>query len=168
VSQINDVLDRIAHIQVLIEVTGAPRPNVLSAEPYLPSDVASNYCPFFINEIHGGPSDIPISAGQQYLTDDVWMVLCVRRFEATTNLKLGEQEKLLWRDAVYAAFAQRVKLSDPANDNVLGQSHVGLSYVLDAHIKSWEPIKYIYGVTPFLALKYILAVNYFYVTTIAA
>jgi hypothetical protein len=167
-SHINDILERIAHIQVLIEVTGAPRPNVLAAEPYQPSNVTSNYCPFFVNEFHPQTGDIPISSGQQYRTEDIWMMLCVRRFEAATNLKLGEQETFLWTDAVYAAFAQRVKLSNPANDNVPGHSHEGLSFVLDSHIKAWDSIKYVYADLEFLALKFILEVNEMYVTAINA
>src|SRR5262245_57645355 len=123
-SNTNRIVERIAQIQVLIEVPGAPRPNVILSEPYQPSDTNSAVCPFFINELHGGASDIPISAGQQYIEEDVWMVLCVRRKEANTNLKLTIQETVMWRDAVYAAFAQRIKLSNPADDTLPGNSHV--------------------------------------------
>lgn len=167
-SQLNQILERVAHIQVLIEVPGAPRPNIMLSEPYMPSSTASNSAPFFINETHGGPSNLPIASGQQYHSTDVWMVLCVRRLEAGSNLKLSENEKIMWRDAVYAAFSQRVKLSDPAMDNVPGQSHVGLSFVLDCFVRSMEPIKYVYAEAEYLALKFILQVNEMYVTTIAA
>lgn len=167
-SQLNQMLERIAHIQVLIVSEGAPNPNVMLAEPYQPSTVSSNTAPFFVNETHGGPSNLPIASGQQYLTTDVWMVLCVRRFEANTNLKLGENEKMMWRDVVYRAFSQRVKLSDPEQDNVIGHSHEGLPFVLDCYIKSMEPIKYLYADSEWLSLKFILTVNELYVTPIAA
>lgn len=165
-SRTNEILERIAAIQITIEVTGAPRPNVLMAEPYQPSDTNSARCPFFINELHGGPARIPISAGQQYVEEDIHMVLCVRRKEAGTNLKLGVKEIVMWRDAVLAAFAQRVKLSNPANDSLPGNSHVGLSFVVDGEIKNWEAIEYVYGANEYLALMFVFHVNEMYVTTI--
>lgn len=168
-SQANQIAVRLAEIQVNIEVVGAPRPNVIMAEPYLPSSTVSAVCPFFINEAHGGPADLPISSGQQYVTTSYWMMLCLRRFEANTNMKLGVEETLLWRDAVLAAFALRVKLSSPADDLLPGNSHVGLSFVLDAHIVAWEaPVNYTYGENQYLALKFVLNVNEFYVTPINA
>jgi hypothetical protein len=166
-SQLNNILERIAAIQVNIEVAGALRPNVILSEPYLPSQTDSTNCPFFINEVHGGPSDIPISAGQQYITDQIDMFLCVRRREANTDLKLGTKETVLWRDAVYAAFAKRVKLSNPADDNLPGNSHVGLPYVVDARITSWEaPVAYRYAEIEYIAFRFVLEVNEMYVTDI--
>lgn len=167
-SNTNQILERIAQIQVLIEVDGALRPNVILAEPYQPSDTNSAACPFFINEVHGGPADIPISSGQQYVEEDIWMVLCVRRVEAGTNLKLTSQETIMWRDAVLAAFAERVKLSNPLDDSLPGNSHVGLSFVVDGAIKRWEQIKYIYAANEYLALKFVFHVNEMYVTPINA
>lgn len=168
-TQLNTILQRIADIQITVEVAGAPRPNVIVAEPYQPSDTASTYCPFFINEVHGGSADIPISSGQQYVTSNIEMFLCVRRREAETELKLGAQETIAWRDAVFSTFAKRVKLSDPADDSRAGHIHEGLTFVLDAHIGSWEaPVEYKYASSNYLALKFTLIVNEFYVTTIAA
>ena len=166
-SHTNALLERLAQIQVLIEVPGALRPNVILAEPYEPSDTSSAVCPFFINEIHGGPSNLPISAGQQYLQEDIWMVLCVRRVEAGTNWKLTLKETVAWRDAVYAAFAERVRLSNPADDELPGNAHVGLPFVVDGVINRWDPIKYVYGTNEYAALKFIFHVNEMFVTTIA-
>ena len=166
-SNINDILVRLAEIQVTVEVPGAPRPHVIKAEPYEPSNTNSSDCPFFINELHGGRPNLPISSGQQYDSNDIWMVLCVRRAEAETNLKLSLQETVMWRDAVKAAFANRVKLSNPADDNTPGRSHVGLPFVVDCHIKAWESLRYTYVDTDYLALKFVLEVNEMYVTTIA-
>ena len=168
-TKFNNVLTRIAEIQVTIETPNAPRPNVIMAEPYQPSDTNSINCPFFINEAHGGPADIPISSGQQYVTTDVWMVLCVRRQEANMDLKLGAQETIAWRDGVFSAFAQRVKLSNPADDNRAGHIHEGMTNVLDAHITSWEaPVNYVYAANSYLAIKFVLRINEFYVTPINA
>ena len=166
-SNTNEIVERIAQIQVLIEVEGAPRPNVILAEPYQPSLTSSANCPFFINEIHGGVSDIPISAGQQYIEEDIHMVLCIRRKEASTDLKLTIKEVVMWRDAVYTAFAERVKLSNPIYDDVPGQSHIGLSFVVDGVITSWNDIEYEYGDSVYLALRFIFHINEMFVTEIA-
>lgn len=164
--QFDQIMLRIANIQIAINVPGEPRPNVLLAEPYQPSDTNSIYCPFFINEAHGGPTDIPISSGQQYATTEIWMMLCLKRKEAMTNLKLGARETIMWRNSILAAFANRVKLSNP-EDDATGQAHYGLPFVLDAHITSWEaPVNYVYAANEYLAIKHVLRVNELFVTTI--
>lgn len=113
-SQLNVIMRRIAAIQLTIEASGLPRPQILAANPYQPSDVSSIQCPFFVNEIRGGPSDLPIAAGQQYRTHNIQMMLAVARREANTNLKYNVQETAAWVDVVYAAFAAHIKLSAPA------------------------------------------------------
>ena len=112
-SYANDTQVRIANIQITIQVQGLPIPYVLQAEPYQPSDVSSASCPVWINEIRGGPSDTPIANGQQYIESDVLMNLCVARKEANIDLKYGIDATIAWRDAVYAMFAQHIKLSAP-------------------------------------------------------
>lgn len=113
-SQLNAFLERIANIQVNITVPGVGRPQVLTAFPYQPSDVSSIQCPFWVNSLRGGPSDLPIANGQQFRTTNVYMYLAVVRREANTNLLYSEQQTAQWVDAVYAAFAQHIKLSRPA------------------------------------------------------
>lgn len=165
--QFDQIMLRIANIQITVEVPGVSRPNILAAEPYQPSDTNSIKMPFVINEAHGGPADIPISSGQQYVTTDIWMMFCLKRKEGMTNLKLGARETIMWRNAVLSTFAKRVKLSDPAMDDVPGQAHYGLPFVLDAHITSWEaPVNYVYAANEYLAIKFILRVNEFYITEI--
>lgn len=97
-----------------VEVPGLGRPNVLASNPYLPSDVSSLQCPFWINELRGGDSDLPISSGQQYRSTNISMNLCVVRREGETNLKYSDQLTAEWVDAVYSTFAQHVRLSAPA------------------------------------------------------
>lgn len=165
-SHINEIAVRIAEIQITVEAPGTPRPQIQVAEPYQPSNTSTTNCPFFLNEIHGVSSDIPIASGQQYATENFYMILCIRAKEHNTDLKLSIQEVVSWRDAVYAAFSQRVKLSNPADDDTPGHAHEGLEFVLDARISSWEQIAYLYGDNEYLALKFVLTVNEFYVTTI--
>lgn len=113
-SQLNTFLERIANIQVNISVPGLGRPQVLAANPYQPSDVSSLQCPFWVNELRGGPSNLPIANGQQLRTTSVHMFLAVVRREGNVDLKYSVQQTAEWVDAVYAAFAQHIKLSAPA------------------------------------------------------
>jgi|SRR5581483_2778952 len=115
-SAANDILTRIANIQITVGVPGLGIPVVLQAEPYQPSDMNSVSCPFFVNEIAigaGNGSDLPIANGQQFITTTIAMMLAVARKEANIDLKYGVENTLKWRDAVYAKFAQHVRLSAP-------------------------------------------------------
>lgn len=236
-SQLNDFLTRIADIQIGINVSGLGNPWVLSAEPYQPSDATGFTMPMFINEIHGGLSDLPITDGQQRRNTDVVMYLLVARKEANINLKYGVSNTAQWVDSVYAKFAQHLKLSapainilsstntnpiqittavphrfisgdpvtianhlvntnangswiatvpDPTNPNsvtftipavgngVGGQTGTAIKtqpvdkdYILQAYISQWNLVDYAYGSSVFLALRFVLKVTEFYVTTIA-
>lgn len=110
----NQALVRIANLQVTIGVPGLPNPYVLQAEPYQPSDMSSVSCPFWVNEIRGGPADLPISSGMQYITTRINMMLAVARRDAAIDLKYNVETTLKWRDAVLAMFAQHIKLSEPS------------------------------------------------------
>lgn len=112
----NSMLIRIASIQAQINVPGLDIPYVLQAEPYQTSEEASLACPFFMNElpVQGNHADIPIAAGQQYIDTVIDMMLAVKRMASATDLKFSVAVGHAWRDAVFAAFAQHVKLSSPA------------------------------------------------------
>jgi len=112
-SYTNQALERIAAIQITIGVPGLGIPVVLQAEPYQPSDMSSVSCPFFVNEIAGGATDLPIADGEQYVETEIHMMLAVERRVANIDLKYGVKETLQWRDAVLAMFAQHIKLSAP-------------------------------------------------------
>lgn len=114
-SQTIQALVRIATIQSTITVPGLPIPLILQAEPFQPSNVTSIIAPFFVNELalNGGPARLPISAGMQYITTMIEMMLAVQRKEAGIDLKYNIQNTLQWRDAVFAMFATHVKLSYP-------------------------------------------------------
>lgn len=236
-SQLNDFLTRIADIEIGINIPGLGNPWVLSAEPYQPSDESSFVLPAFINEIHGGPSDLPITDGQQRRTTNVVAYLLIARKEANTNLKYGVANTAQWVDAVYAQFSQHVKLSAPSisilsstnaspiqitttvphrfvtGDAVTVANHlvntnangpwivtvpdstnpnsvtftipavgngvggqtgtarktqpVDKPNILMAYISQWALVDYKYGSTEFLALRFVIPVTEFFVTTIA-
>lgn len=115
-NNLTKILERIAVIQIGIQIPDLGNPYVLSAFAYQPSDISSIQLPTWINEIRGGPSDTPIAAGQQYITSNIYMNLLVARKEANVDLKYGVKETAQWRDAVYAKFASHLKLSAPASN----------------------------------------------------
>lgn len=114
-SQLTGILTRVADIQIGITVPGLPIPVILQAEPYQPSNMSSVSCPFFVNELNlaRNTANLPINAGQQYRNTDITMMLCVARKEANIDLKYGVENTAQWSDAVFAAFAQHVRLSAP-------------------------------------------------------
>jgi len=163
-SYLNDTLERIAAIQETIIASEAPRSTIGLAEPYMPSQVLSANCPFFINELTDGNSDIPISTGQQFLSITVPMVLCVARKEASTNLRLGVDTTARWLTTVYETFGRHIRLSDPEPDS---SENLGpLQFLVDAVIKKWSAGTYSYGDAEFLSIKFTLVVRMMYPTTI--
>lgn len=120
-SQINAFLERIAAIELGVNIIGTNPdgsspdvPIVVQADPYQPSNVASVSVPCWINEVYGGTSDLPIASGQQYRTTKVRMALLLARRTAGIDLMYNVQTTALWADAVYATFAQHLRLSYPA------------------------------------------------------
>ena len=139
VSRLVDIMNRIAAIQLTITVTGMDRPAVKYASPFMPATSAAEMCPFFVNRPHNGKSDIgaagnspPAGTGLQSRDDQIDMILCVERRDGNVDIKFGAWDTALWVDAVYATFAQHLKLSNPAT------SGVDMPEVVDAKIKSWE------------------------------
>ncbi len=110
----NDWTVRIVDIAVTISVTGQPNPYVLKVDPYQPSDVSSNDCPFFLLEDGGADLGLPVGDGAQRRQTVMNLMLCLNRREAETDLKYSVQTAKAWQDAIPAMFAQHVRLSDPA------------------------------------------------------
>lgn len=126
-SRANLILQRLAAIELTASASDATIPVVIAADPYQPSNAESVNCPFWINAIRtgtGNQSELPIANGQQYISTMYDLILCLARREANIDLKYGVQNTLLWRDAVYSAFAPHVKLSAPT---VLIQSSTNAS-----------------------------------------
>ncbi len=155
-SNINDIMERIATIQKTVSITdGINTSTVKQAEAYQPSDISSVSCPFFINEIHGGRTEFMATGGLQYVDNNISMNLCVMRREAGTNLKNVVKQTEKWRDAVFIAFAQKLRLG---ND---------FPFIIDAYITSWDLIEYTYGTTAFVALNFNLFVREAFTLTVA-
>lgn len=162
-SQANQILERIAQIQLLVEAVGAPRPNVLQADAYMPNTVVSAACPFWVNmsDGSGGSSNLPINDGQQRIDNKYIMTLCLLRAESAVT-KLGLKVALMWRDAVYYRFAKHVKLSNPAT----GEGDLN-EFILDSWISRWKVDGgYELGDSIFVALQFELTVREFYVQTV--
>lgn len=113
-SQLNQILERIANIQININLPGAGNPFILDSEPYLPRDMSRVQLPFFVNDLRGGPADIPVSAGEQYRTTFIRMILCYQNIEQNIDLKYTVRDTAQWVDVVFATFAAHHRLSAPA------------------------------------------------------
>lgn len=112
-SRLNDTAIRLADIAISATAPGAPIPYILEAAPFQPSDISSISLPFIVVEGYGGPTNIPIAAGQQFRDQRPVIVLAVTRIEGDTDLKYSVQNLYNWGDSILATFAQHVKLSAP-------------------------------------------------------
>ena len=152
-SQLNDILERLAEIQETVTITGG---SVGRAYPYIPAAPAASECPFFVNEIGGGPSNLAAVSGLQARTSTITMHLCLSPWQLDVSQEATLEEMCAWADAVYAKFAQKVRLGGD------------LGYVLEAVITAWDAEKLTLGMTEFGALKFVLTVRELYTQTIAA
>lgn len=164
--QSNEWIERVAAIQETIALPGGAAyvTTIQSAEPYMPSDMSSAKCPFFINEVKDGPTNFLATGGLQWVETNVNMVLCVLRREQNTDLRLGIKQTLYWRNAVFSTFAAHLQLgSGPVNG-----TFPRLPYILEAPITKWaapfEP--YTYGAAQFITLQFNLRVREAFVLTI--
>lgn len=159
-SSLVDIAQRLVAIQMTITVVGMDRPLVAQAEPFTPSTVSSALCPFFVNVLKQGISDIgaaggdpPSGTGQQARDSEYDMILCVERREGNADLKWGIWDTALWVDAVYAAFAMHLKLSHPTT------WAIDIPSVVDAKIKAWKFGEVNMNDLVFLAITFSLAVR---------
>lgn len=151
-SQINTILERLATIQTAITITGG---TIGNAYAYWPADPSSAMCPFFVNRVRGGPTQFQATGGMQSAETDIDMVLAVARQESDATFAQVQNHCYLWRDAVFTAMAQKLRLG---ND---------LSYILDAAITNWsiEP-QYEVGTGVYVALVFTLQVREWFPLTI--
>ena len=155
-SQLNQILERLATIQETITIGSAPGETVGKAYPYMPANPPASECPFTVNEIGGGPADLSAVSGLQAVTDRITMHLCLSPWELDVSTEATMEEICNWRDAVFSTFAGKVRLG---ND---------LAYILTAIITAWDIEKIQLGTTWFGALKFTLTVKELYKQTIAA
>jgi hypothetical protein len=155
VSQLNDILERIASIQNTISSGSGASTVTCIGYPYIPADPSSAQCPFFVNEIAGGPTDFLATAGRQKVHDNIRMILCLAREESDSTFTQVIEKAAEWRDYVFNTFAAKIRLG---ND---------LSYVQWAVVDKWDYVRYPMGTTIFIALMFNLHVLEAYITTIA-
>lgn len=160
ISTLVDIARRLAELQMTITVPGMDRPGVIHAEPFHPSTTSSALCPFFVNEIKQGISDIgaagsnpPSGTGQQARDSQFDMLLCVERREGHADLKWGIWDTALWVDTVYATFAMHLKLSHPTT------FAVDIPSVVDAKIKAWKMRDIEMNDVTYLAIEFSLTVR---------
>jgi hypothetical protein len=160
-SSLVDICLRLVDIQKTVTVVGMDRPMVAYAWPFPPSTSDSSLCPFFVNDLTRGVSDIgeaggspPSGTGQQARDSQIDMYLCVERKEGNVDLKWAVWDTALWVDATYAAFAQHLRLSSPST------GVMDIPSIVDAKIKAWELVHdYELSGAVYLAIKFSLAVR---------
>jgi hypothetical protein len=153
--QLNKILEALVPIQLSVSTAGSPAYNILYSYPYMPADPSNLVCPFFINGPKPGPSDITATAGAQYIETAIIMDLCV-----TPDQKMANQAALLqrihwYRDAVFVAFAGKLKLGG------------ALPFVLQARILRYVPlVKVSIGTSDYLGSEFELTVQELYPMTV--
>lgn len=125
VSQLNAILERVASIQLTVAITVpsgfTSAGSVSAAYPYPVNDPSMANLPFFYNAYKGGP--VKFQALKGYLTtSDIEMTLCIENFTSEMSIDRVYTLVALWRDAVLATFAGKVRLGGD------------LSYIMDAAV----------------------------------
>ena len=147
----NDICEAVAALQRTIALVGVAATagfpvTVQAAYPYMQWDGSALNCPFFANDITGGPTDFLASGALQQVDSTVEMFLCLLPWEQGGTLEGNLEYALRWRDVVFAAFARELRLG-------------GLPNVLEAHIVEWNKERLEYGSGEFVALRFNLAVR---------
>lgn len=155
-SQINQILERIAQIQKTIKVGTS---KVLAAYPYEPADPSSGSCPFTVNEVRGGPTAFYASGVLQNIQTVVVMNFCIARKDSDVTLVSVQEHALAWRDEVILAFARKIKLSNTAGE-------IDLPFVLEAHITNWDLAPKAFGTSEFIAVVFDLMVSELFPATV--
>ena len=150
VSNINDILVAVAGIQkgitLGIPATAGFPTSVQAAYPYMRWDGSPQECPFFMNGVKGGPTSFMATGVLQQVDTDIEMFLCILPWESGQTLEGNLEYVLRWRDAVFTAFAQALRLGS-------------LPPVLIATVTAWDLQHLEYGSGDFAALKFVLSVR---------
>lgn len=157
-SQINQILERVAQIQETMQLDGL---KVVKAYPYIPADPVSAQCPFCVNEVAGGPTEFAASGVLQHVTTRIIMNLCIGRREAGLNLIEIEDRAYQWREVLFSTFARKIKLSDPTGA-------IDLPFVHEAHITAWDLYMRPFGTAEFIVLMGELTVQELFCLTVSA
>jgi hypothetical protein len=142
-------LDSIAAIQQAISVTfeDGTVQQVTHAYPYGEWTVTSNNLPFFVNEMQGGDTNFAATPGLQNVEDIVQMYLCLWPTAQGRSRETSLRYVLEWRDAVFAAFAAKMRLGG------------NMPFVKSAFIQHWDYGTSTIGATSYWALHFELSLG---------
>lgn len=157
-SQINQILERVAEVEMTMRLGGQ---RIVAAYPYVPADPPSAQCPFFVNEVAGGPTEFAASGVLQQVTTRIILNLCIGRRESDTSLIALEDAAYQWRDVLFSTFAHKIKLSNAAGE-------IDLPFVHEAHITAWDLFMRPFGTAEFVVVMAELTVQELFVLTVGA
>lgn len=149
-SVINRVMQAVTDVQLDIEIDLAATPgfptSVRQAYPYQRWNYASQQCPFFANQLKGGPVSVLASRGDHEVASNCEMYLCLLPESQGELLESNEEYVLRWRDAVFAAFSGHLRLGGDIPE------------LLVAHVTKWDWGVFDLGDTPYFALFFNLTI----------
>ena len=144
-------LDAICAIQKTVVATfddGSTR-GITAAYPFGEWNIGSLNCPFFINMLHGGPSNFQATGGLQAVDNVIDMYLCLQPTQQGRSRESSLRYVNEWRDVVFATFAAKMRLGGGPT----------LTFVKIAFIKSWEFAAVTVGATDYWALRFELELD---------
>jgi hypothetical protein len=121
-SNIQNVLEQVAAIQMTIACNGL---TIRQALPYQQWLQAPANTPFFANWVTGGPTKF-VAQGLQSAESTIHMALCTQPIAAGGSLAANQEGTLMWRDPVFVAFADKLRLGG------------SLSWVKESLIVDWD------------------------------
>jgi hypothetical protein len=160
ISRPSQILQAIAAVQLPIQISsGVQTQKVTAAYPFLQWNIAGVNLPFFANRLSGGPSSF--SAQNVQLRDSmVEMYLCLETIVEGQSLASSLEYTTDWVDAVYYAFANKVKLGNTQTADMTGP------LLLLAYISAWDIVQAQLGSTTYHAVKFDLTVHERYAVTV--
>jgi hypothetical protein len=150
-SNINAVCEGLCTVEMGIALPIPATPQfptaVRAAFPYPEYDGAALNCPFFVNEVVGGPVDFMASSGTQDVVNTIHAYLCVMPVQQGDSLGGVIEYLLRWRDPCLAAFAGAIRLGGM------------LPYVIESRVIAWDRGEYEYGTGAWQALHFELEIT---------
>lgn len=161
-SKLNQIFERIAAIQMSIDLDGLGR--IRQAHNYPPLDPNNAQAPFTVNM--GVPSDIThVTPGLYWPVNDIDMHFCFSRWQGDSMFAQNMGQVARWHDLIFATFGAHVRLSPPTTPGV-----PDFDFVVDAFLTQWSnlPTKITWGTTEWAGFIFRLRVRQYLFTTITA
>jgi len=148
-ANIVQALDAVAAIQAAVSVTFSDGTvqQVTHAYPYGEWTITSVNLPFFVNVTRGGPTNFAATPGLQSVDNIVEMFLCLWPSAQGRSKEMSLRYVLEWRDAVFAAFALKMRLGG------------AMSFIKQAFIQHWDYGVYTIGQTEYWAIRFELKLD---------